>query len=777
MASRRLDRLAKAARVFASQAVLAVFLAGGLATGSTTPAATPSDEDAPEKVLDEITVTARKQEVDLQEAPVAVSVVSGTDFERANLVKLDNLDGHVPSLQVTKNDGAGRVVSIRGVGWETAQNLSTQPSVLVYLDGVYLANPLALGLHLGEIERLEVLRGPQGTEFGQGTTGGAINIVTKRADFGSRTGELALSLGTFGLLETAASVSSPLSERLALRASARKYRHDGFAEIRGGALDGYDLDDADALQGHLSMEWLASANLAVRLAGFFHRSDQHGAAQKHIADPNPDPRELTQDFPSRFALDDDSVSAIVDWDTPWGVKIRSLTGFQTLRKRQTVDGDRLTEDLVSVDLTGFGPANFDLLPFWDNDSEVLSQEVNVAGSRRRLDWVLGLYYLRHVNENYFLEAVGPAPVNQFAEQLANPSPETLPPFTTPLEFVEDRQLTRQDTAVFGQATLRLSDRLTLTLGGRYQRDRSTDETTQFWFVESRKILEDDAFTWKLGADLRLTDDRLLYVLASTGWKNGGLNPGALTGGALDVPVVFEPEAVTALEIGTRNRLRAGRAHLNATLFLYDYDNYQFIQEDPVPFSAGTGNIPRVEIYGLETELSWLVTDRLLLDGHLTLLDGEIESDLLTLDVVDFLASGFGRFTETAVEDRASLRVNLAGNDPPKLADVTARLALGHSRPLAGGSLLTSRLEYVYRGDYQYRVFNNPAVDTVPSYRTVGLFFGYEPASLPLAFELRATNLLDEDGVNSRFSNPFGLHTTSEELIPPRQLIATIRYRF
>ncbi len=735
-----------------------------------------SEGEPADRVLDEITVTARKQEIDRQEAPVAVSVISGADFERANLEKLDNLDGYVPGLMVTKNDGAGRVVSIRGVGWETAQNLSTQPSVLVYLDGVYLANPLALGLHLGEVERIETLRGPQGTEFGQGTTGGSINIVTRKPDFNSPTGDVALSLGTFDLLEVAAGANFPVAERVALRASARLRERGGFSEIRGGALDGYELDDADSLLGQLSMTWLPSAALGVRLAAFSHRSDQHGAAQKHVEDPNSNPRELTQDFPSTFALDNDSLSMTFDWDTPWGVRIRSLTGLQRLRKRQTVDGDRLTEALVAVDLTGFGPANFDLLPFWDNDSRAASQEINVSGGGPRLDWVLGLHYLRHENESFFLEAVGPAPASQFADRLATPSPQNLPAFAPPLEFVEERTVTRRDAALFGQGTWRTNDKLSLTFGGRLQNDRSTDRATQFWSIESLQVLEDWAWTWKLGADLRLTDDHLLYALASTGWKNGGNNPGALNG-ALDVPATFAPEEVTAFEIGGRSVLGGGRAHLNATLFLYDYENYQFIQEDPVPFSAGTGNLPEVEIYGLEAEFSWMPSGRLRLDGHVTLLDGEIESGLRTLDVADFLASGFGRFTETGVADRAGLRVDLAGNEPPKLADLTSRLIVSYSLPTASGATWTTRLDYIYRGEYQYRVFNNPRVDTVPAYSTVGLYLGYEPAGLPLTVELRATNLFDEAGVNSRFTNPFGLHTTSDELIPPRQLVATVRCRF
>ncbi len=772
-------------------ALLAVNLAAMPAAGGVLPAdAQPETGVAPEpvvkadaapapeeRILDEITVTVRRREIDLRDAPVPVSVVSGADFERSNLRTLDNVSGQVPGLMVTRNDGAGRVVSIHGVGWETAQNLSTQPSVLVYLDGVYLANPLALGLYLGEIERIEVFRGPQGTEFGQGTTGGAVNVVTRKPDFGAAGGEVAVSAGTFGLLEAAATVNVPAGERLAFRASARKHDREGFSEIRGGPLDGYDLDDADVLVGHLAAEWVASARVAVRLAGFFHRSDQHGAAQKHLDDPNPDPRELTQDFPSTFALDNSSLSATIDWDTPWGVKVRSITGLQKLEKRQTVDGDRLTEELVAVDLTGFGPANFDLLPFWNNDSKALSHELDVSGGGPRLDWIAGLYYLEHENRNFFLEAVGPAPVAQFADRLANPSPETLPPFVPPLEFVEDRTVTREDAAIFGRVTRRVGDKLALTFGGRVQSDRSTDETTQFWFVDSRQVLEDRAFTWSLGADVRVDEDHLVYLSAATGWKNGGSNPGALRSGVLDVPPAFAPEEVTAFKIGSRSRLAGGRAHFHAGLFLYDYENYQFMQEDPVPFAAGTGNIPEVEIYGLETEIAWQPSDRLRLDGHVALLDGAIESDLFTLDTVDFLRSGFGRFTPTGVADRASLRVNLAGNEPPKLADLTARLALTHTRPLAGGAALTSRVEYVHRGEFQYRVFNHPAVDTVPPYDTLGLYLGYQPARLPLALELRATNLLDETGVNSRFSNPFGLHTTSDELIPPREIVGTLRYRF
>ena len=733
-------------------------------------------KDTEPEVLETITVTARKKQVDLQDAPIAVSAISGEDFEQANIVKLDNLNGFAPGLVISKNDGAGRVVSIRGVGWETAQDLASQPSVLIYVNGVYLANPLSMGLDLGEIERIEVLRGPQGTEFGQSATGGAINIITRQAEVGETSGAIGAEVGTDGLFKGEGHVNLGIGDTAGLRFSYQKYNRDGFAEIRGGDLDGYELDDADSSTGHIAFDWRPNDQLSVKLHGFWQDSDQNGAAQKHINDPNPDPRELTQDYPSTFALENTSFSAIIDWESESGIKIKSLTGVQSLEKRQSMDGDRLTEELTAVNLTGFSVSNFDFLPTWDNDSEAFSQEINISKDGNKLDWVVGAYYLDHENSNFFLELVGPGPVSQFDDQINNPGPETLPPFQAPLEFVEDRTLTREDTAIYGQLVYDFTDTWSVTLGGRFQNDESKDVATQFWFIESEQVLEDDAFTWKLGLDGRIDDDHLFYALISTGWKNGGNNPGALNG-AFDVPINTKPEEVTAFELGSKNTFLNNRARFNITGFYYDYENYQFIQEDPVPFAAGSGNIPSVTIYGVESEFGFLMEGGWRLDGFVAAMDGEVKDDFFTLDVVDFLNSGFGRFLPTGIDDRASLRVNLKGNDPPKLVDLTTRLVLTNNHAFGNGSVLTSRFEYIYRGEYQYRVFNNPETDTVPSYNTFGVWFGYDFASMPLSLSLSGSNLFDEDGVNSRFTNPFGLHTTSEEFIPPREIIAAVKYSF
>ena len=750
-----------------------------------------------EVTLEEIIVTAQRRQMNIQDAAIAVSVISGDAFNQSNIVRLDNFNGYVPGLTVAKNDGAGRVVSIRGVGWETAQNLSTQPSVLVYIDGVYIANPIAMGTDLGDIERVEVFRGPQGFEFGQGTTGGAINLIMKKPNFDGFAGDVSLGVGTFNTIQARGALNIPLSDNAAIRLSVQKYTRDGFAEIsrssfpstEGGAPDGYELDDADSLTAKLSLLWEPNDDWSVYLSAFLQDSDQHAAAQRNVDDPNPDRRKLSQDYPGIFALSNNAFSTIIKWQASPNLLVKSVTGLQKLIKDQTVDGDRLNEDLMAIDIIGFGSfANWDVLTFWDNDSDAFSQELSMAYSGHTIDWVIGGYYLDHENFNHFLEATGATPFSDSEAALADPSPITLPPFASVLNFVEARTVTRKDLAGFAQVDVKLTDAVTARAGVRYQDEEQVDVAVQFFdclgFPPCPVVatLNDHEFTWKFGLDFNVTEDNLLYGLISTGWKNGGANPGALSG-AVDVPFIFQPAEVTSFEIGSKNIIANGRARLNVVGFLYDYENLQFTQEDPIPFAGGTGNIPETDVYGIETEFNVLLSDTWRLDGHVTWMDGEFKQDTFTLDVVDFREAlqsfVVGLFLDPTQAFRINLNdtTNLRGNEPPKLVDLTARLALTNERTLANDAVLTSRLEYIHRGEYQYRVFNNPLVDTVPSYDIVNLFFDYSPADGPWGVSVGLTNITDEDGVNSRFSNPFGVLQTSEEFIPPFEAIATIRYDF
>ncbi|MEM7432135.1 MAG: TonB-dependent receptor [Pseudomonadota bacterium] len=732
--------------------------------------------------LDEIIVTARQQQRDVQDAPIAVSARSGADFDIANVSRLDNFNGFVPSLVVAKNDGAGRVVAIRGIGWETAQNIASQPSVLAYVDGIYLANPLAMGLDIGDIERVEVLRGPQGTEFGQGTTGGAINIITKKPDFESLSANASLTLGSHDLLRARGSINLPLNDSVALRASIQTLDQSGFAEISGGALDGYELDDTDSTTAKLALAIRPREDLSIVVSGFVHRSDQHAAAQKSLDDPNRDARRLSQDYAGIFDLDNVSASLTVQWsiDDRWSVTAKS--GWQTLEKNQSVDGDRLTESTANIDIFGFGqPSNWDVLPFWRNDSDAFSQEVALSFANDGIDWVIGAYYLDHDNFNDFLEAAGPAPFSDFADAVNNPSPDTLPPFNSVLRFNEFRTVSRQDIAVYSQASIGFGEQFTVTGGLRWQQEDQRDFGAQFFgvFGGFDETANDGAVTWKLGADYAVSPDRLLYALISTGWKNGGSNPGAITNGAIFLGTRFAPEEVTTYEIGSRNLMADGRMRLNLTAFYNDHEHLQYIFEDPVPFGGGTGTVPESHEYGIEVEYQWAIDNRWQIDGMLAWQRGSLDSDVPALDIVDFrnaLAPGIGLFTPDGFDTRLALATtnSLRGNDVPKLPDLLSRVTLTHSQDMSHGTLMT-RLEWLYRGDMQARVFNNSSVDRVPAYHVVNAHMNYEFSNQPMSIAISATNLLDTDGVNNTFTNPFGLWTTSREYIPPRQVLATLSY--
>ena len=236
-------------------------------------------------------------------------------------------------------------------------------------------------------------------------------------------------------------------------------------------------------------------------------------------------------------------------------------------------------------------------------------------------------------------------------------------------------------------------------------------------------------------------------------------------------------------MGGRAGFAGGRARLAVTAFYYDHQHLQFTYEDPEPYSGGTWTIPRLEEYGVESELSWLMADGWQLDAMLAWQDGKVKSDFFALDVEDFRAAlkpfRLGLFTSGALEERIRMNNgnNLKGNKPPKLVDVSARLALTHDRELTGGAQFSARAELIYRGDFQARVFNHPAVDKVPSYQVVNLHVKYRFAQTPLSLSLGVTNLFDNDGINNVFTNPYGLWTTSNEYIPPREIIGTATYNW
>jgi iron complex outermembrane receptor protein len=320
-------------------------------------------------------------------------------------------------------------------------------------------------------------------------------------------------------------------------------------------------------------------------------------------------------------------------------------------------------------------------------------------------------------------------------------------------------------------------------GLRYTEDEVYSSVTNYYGREGTDILEieSDKVTGRLVVEHDINDSTMLFGSFTKGFKPGGSN---LTYGteAVVAPIVvlpiFNEEIVNAYEIGLKTDLADGRARLNAAAFYYDYKNLQYQATDPEVFNGGVGNIPESEIFGAELEFSAFLSDSLILDARMAWLDTEITSDHLALDNVQseaagnaLLGQGFDLFSDEIQIARADQIQNVNGNELAKTPSFTGNLSLNWTKELEAWGEMRSTLQYTYRGDFKHRIFNNADTDIVPSYDVLDLVIGFYPgAGESWHAELVAKNLTDEDGINARFTDVFGVGATGDELIGPRQLM-------
>lgn len=749
--------------------------------------------------LDSVVVTAERREVDLQQAPLAVSSISSETLEQGNITDITGLNGLVPGLVVAKSGGAERIIAIRGIGSETPENTNTQPGVSLHVDGIYIFNPIAANAAFIDTDRVEVLRGPQGTMFGQGSTGGTINVVSRQPELGVLGGEISAGLGNYDLSRSHAALNIPVGETFALRGAVQHDRHDGYAKLTDVYGEyGYEADQSDDIGGKLAALWAPTEDISLTLSAITYKGDTNAPAQKNILDPEPDPRVLSQDYPGKSLVETDLYSAVFQWDLP-GVTFKSLTGYQTLYSEQSWDADALTAPLfydVTYHPLLWGGTNYDHVALWRSDVDSWSQEFNLSSNGDGpFQWIAGAVYLRSENSQYIVE-YRDSDLNLITPPLPEDSPWNDPAVGS-VAYAELSSIKRESWAAYFQGTYAFNDRLSLTAGLRYNHDDysgtsasvsggDTSATSGAYLQPSpTEGLTTEEVTGKLALDYQFTPSSMGYASYTRGYKPGGINGAASGGNSWSIPPTFRPETINAFEIGSKNRFLDNTLQLNVAAFLYDYRNLQFLEEDPILYGEGTSNAPSAEIYGLEVEGSWLASRNWRFDGSLSALRGEFDEDYYALDPAlaeaAQIAAGYpgwlfwsNFYPATLARDAA--RQNIRGNDVPKLPELQGALSATYTNELFGG-LVTAKAEYLYRGKFQYRLFNEGFYDTVPSYDVVNLFFRYQPDDSNWYGSLTVSNLFDEDGINSRFSDPYGSAQTTETYIAPRQWIVTVGYRF
>jgi iron complex outermembrane receptor protein len=637
--------------------------------------------------LEEVTVTARRFAESLQETPVAVSAFSDDALEARAITNLEEIGRYVPNMQFSPNGIAGGSSGqpfIRGVG-QFDFMITTDPGVAIYLDGVYLARSLGNLLDLVDVERVEVLRGPQGTLYGKNTIGGAINVVTRRpGDETELFGEV--RVGDFDRFDARASVSLPLvADRLAVRLAASTKNADGYGKR---LLTGDEMGDEGSNAYQAVVDWQPTDTLDVTLA--LDRTDVDQAfAVSHVEEINPAAplqglyNALVAPYDARYITTDPYESNATGLNSNeqdiWGASLtltwqrgdltlKSITGYRDQEQEFGTDPDGSPETIVDEDDS--------------TDQDQFSEELQLSGTSfgDRLRWVGGLYYFEEdaaglmdvtLLPGIFTALEGlPGPFVPLAPGVTCPPPPEVPlpcaggagnPLNTIFDLTRIITLDQQtqSVAVYGQASYQLTEPLSLTVGVRYTRE-DKDFSTSLYLPTSGQFLippTKRSDSWsdvspRFGVEYRVNDDVLLYASASKGFKSGGFNGRGSNANEVNA---YDPEELWSYEAGVKSEWWDRRLRLNAAAFFNDYSDLQFTTQTVAPDGTQVvlvGNAAKAEIKGVEIELSAAPVEALNLSATVGYLDSkytEIEPSVQTI-TLDSELIGAPEWTASAAAD-------------------------------------------------------------------------------------------------------------------------------
>jgi iron complex outermembrane receptor protein len=595
-----------------------------------------SADTADVPTIGEIVVTAQRREESNLQVGLTLTALSGDTLAQQRVEQVLDLKGRVPNLDIKEQvPGAMPVVTIRGVGLNDF-GAANSPSAGVYVDQVYVASIAMMAFDMFDIERIEVLKGPQGTLYGRNSTAGALNIITRKPqqEFDAYT---TLGYGNYETLDFEAAVNVPLGDTAALRLSGKTIQQgEGYWESR--RLPGATIGERDLGMGRLQLAFAPgeSFDMNLKVEGTRSRSEMGQPEFFGTVDPltggtcapilagHIDNTQCT-DFLGYTDTDGDPFKG--DWaregvydidNTAVTLTMNAAIGSATLTSVSGyVDFERSFD--IDVDAT---PARE--LDFVESDGiEQFSQELRLAAGGEQLDWIVGAFYSK--------DKVG----------------ISIPGGHEDLFFTRTLVTADQDTksaAGFAHGEWHLADSLDLVTGLRYTWEErqyaggTTDLNplgfscllsptctpgfvgpAQLTFVDD--TIEDRNWSWRAGLEYQPEQSQLWYATVSRGTKSGGFFSGISTTNLQLAP--FEPEELTAYEVGFKRS--AGNAYLNAAVFYYDYSDIQtFIAVDIGPFIIQKlGNVDEATVYGVDLEATWAPTSHFTLQGSVGWLDTEL----------------------------------------------------------------------------------------------------------------------------------------------------------
>ena len=563
-------------------------------TGRAVANANPQSDSA---ALGDIVVTAQKRSESLQRVPLAVTAISGDSLTSSNTNNTADLQLKTPGLVLTTNGPFGQPY-IRGIGTDIL-GAGSDPSVAVNIDGVYLTRPTAAIQDFYDVDRVEVVKGPQGTLYGRNATGGAINIISAepQTDFGAGAD---VTVGNYSRIRATGYLNVPTSDDTALRLSGIRASRDGYTKLitaSGERRNGSQADE-DTFGGRAQFLAKPAPGLKILLAADYLRENDSQFLNNR---PNPDFASVAPALglgaivpPSvrRSTADREQYALVKDWG------LRSTITYELgAIDLKSISSYRYNSYDAQYDIDGTN-LNF----AWDTEgaeSRTFTQELQASQSVGRFRWIVGAYYLHERATSYYDVRFGGDSEPVFHVGLTSPEQNLS-------IAVANARNTTDALAVFGQANYDVTDALTLTVGGRYSTEKKdfalNDELAGSTLKDAHRW---SAFTPKFGIEYRLSSNGLLYASVTKGFKSGGYN-------ADGVGERFNPETIWSYEAGAKITSLDGRLRTNLSAFYYDYTDLQARIRDPLGTNAIVANVGSAKLYGAELDVQARPTSALLL---------------------------------------------------------------------------------------------------------------------------------------------------------------------
>ena len=779
------------------------------AAGVTSPALAQTDAAAEDAAAEdarsggEIVVTAQFREQNLQDTPIAITAINAETLEARGQTSVSDLGDFAPNVALEPASGLqGNSIAafIRGIGQSDA-SFALEPGVGVYIDDIYYGTTFGAVMDLTDLERVEVLRGPQGTLAGKNSVGGAIKLYTKEPD-DSGEGFVEATYGSFDRLDLRASAGFALTDELFARVSGVSKTSDGYMKrLDYGCVNpdsGIPMTSSgdDCVLGteggrdlqavRLALRYApAAAPLEINLRADYASDNSEMVATKLLYADNASVRSYDAanplggvPFDSRFITGPESYTTYADYrtggnyTTAFGIPTQIAPGGFAVEPKSTAEswgvsgkiGYELTPDISLTSITGYrvadGTSGIDvdgspltiLLQEFTSRHEQFTQELRLSGqfADGLIDATVGGFYYDANDRIYGRNQI---PTLRF-------------------DFYQDDNVDNRSISAFGHVEVHLTDQLNLVGGLRYTDDKKTynytrlnldgTEPTPDFFTPNFLVaglnglqgtFEGDRVDYRIGANYAPTSDLMLYAQVSTGFKGGGINPRP---SAPDQVLTFGPEKVTTYEAGFKSDWLDRRVRLNGAVFLNDYTDMQLVRyqcPDSVVISCSVpSNAGDAEILGFELETFIEPVDGFTIDGSLGYLDFDYTeiTNPATMVTLDMIA--------------------------PFISKWQASAGAQYRAELASGAAITPRVDWSYRSDFFYNSINN-AFNEVEGYNLVNARLTFDSADRNWSLSAAVTNLFDKFYYTGKAENigSFGVVTGNPGR--PREWSVTLRRNF